>query len=229
MTDASNETVVADPPWVPALVWIGFPPAGAALGLLANLVIRLVATLPAGPFHGAFELAAKTPKPQSMIASAVVGALAGTALAYQAIKENLTVAVSAERVVLARRGSVQEIARAPVSAVFVDRKRLVLLGRATEELVSERCELPADRLRHAFRAHGFPWRDDGDPYLGDYRTWAGEVPELPAAVNTLLRIRARALANGDRGDAAELRAELANFGIVVRDERTRQCWRYAEP
>jgi hypothetical protein len=223
-----NETaVVAEPSWVPALVWIGFPLAGAAVGWLFDLVVSLVASLPAGPFHGAFELADSIPDPQGTIGSIVLGGLAGTALAYQAGRERLTVTVSAERVGLVRRGSVREIERESVSVVFLDGKRLVLLGPDSEELAREQCELPAGRLRAAFLAHGFSWRDDGDPYQGDYRRWVAAVPDLPVSVNALLNARARALARGEKAEAAELRAELAKVGIVIRDEKTGQSWRYA--
>lgn len=222
--EPTEETMLAEPPWVIALLWLGFPLVGAALGWLANLLVGVVAALPSGPFHGAFELADKIPEPQSSIGSIILGALAGTAVAYQAVREQLTVSVSADRVALAGRGTVQEIDRALVSAVFLDGKRLVLLGSNTEELAREQCELPADRLGDTFLAHGFPWRD-GDPYAGAYRPWTEDVPELSAGVNALLRARARALTRGERDEAAELGVELAGLGIVVRDEKKRQRWR----
>jgi hypothetical protein len=221
----AEETVVAEPPWAVALVWIGFPPAGAAAGWLVNLLVGLVAALPGGPFHRAFELADNIPDPQSWIGSMVLGALAGSALAAQAARDRLTVAVSADRVTLARGGSVRAYERRSVGAVFLDGNRLVLLGPATKELAGEACDLPAGRLRDAFLAHGFAWRDDGDPYRADFRPWTGHEPDLTAAVNALLRARARALAEGERSEAAELGAELATVGIVVRDEKKRQSWR----
>jgi hypothetical protein len=226
-SNETNETVVADPAWVLALVWIGFPPLGAVAGWLLNLVVVLVALLPSGPFHAAFELAASIPEPQGTIGGLVLGGLAGTAIAYQTVKERITVTVTDDRVNLALRGSVRDFPRASVSAVFLDGKRLVLLGAATEELAREPCELNAVRLGDAFRTHGFAWQGDGDPYREEYRQWAEDTPDLPVSVNALLKARARALAKGERDDAAELRAELAKVGIVVRDEKTRQSWRHA--
>lgn len=219
-----TETVVADPPWVRALVWILFPPLGAVCGWLLGLLVGWVASWPGGPFHGAFELVDKIPEPFAAIGSVILGALAGLWLVYEAEKDWLTVTVAAGQVTLARRGSVREIARGSVSAVFRDGKRLVLLGPDTEELAREQCDLDIGRLRDAFVAHGFPWRA-GDPYAGDYRRWVDDAPELPAGANALLKARARALAKGERDDAAELREELAKIGIVVRDENKRQSWR----
>jgi hypothetical protein len=219
-----TETIVADPRWVRTLVWILFPPLGAACGWLFDLLVGWVASWPGGPFHGAFELVDKAPEPYATIGMVIVGAVAGLWLAFEAEKDWLTVTVSADQVTLARRGSAQEIARTSVSAVFRDGKRLVLLGPDTEELAREQCDLNADQLRDAFVAHGFPWRD-GDPYAGDYRRWFEDTSDLSANANALLKARARALAKGERDDAAELREELAKIGIVVRDEHKRQSWR----
>jgi cysteinyl-tRNA synthetase len=47
------------------------------------------------------------------------------------------------------------------------------------------------------------------------------------SVNALLKARARALAKGEKTEAAELRAELAKVAIVTRDDKTGQSWRYA--
>jgi hypothetical protein len=221
-------TTVADPPWERVLVWIGLPLLGAALGRLLDLLVRWAASLPGGPFHGAFELAAKIPESSAALGSVVLGALVGLGLAYQTAQERLTVTVSGDRLTLARRGAVREITGGSVSAVFREGGRLVLLGPETEELAREQCELSPERLRDAFVAHGFPWRD-GDPYAGDYRPWVAATPDLPPGAGALLQARARALAKGERDEAAELRAELAEMGIVVRDEKKRQSWRRSGP
>lgn len=223
-----TETVVADPLWVRTLVRTLFPPLGGVCGWLLGLLVDWVASWPGGPFHGAFELADKIPEPYAAVAFVILGVTAGLWLVYEAEKDWLTVTVAAGQVTLARRGSEREIARGSVSAVFRDGKRLVLLGPDTEELARERCDLDVDRLRAAFVAHGFPWRD-GDPYAGEYRRWVADAPELPAGANALLKARARALAKGERDDAAELREELAKIGIVVRDENKRQSWRISSP
>jgi hypothetical protein len=96
-----------------------------------------------------------------------------------------------------------------------------------EELARKATDLDADRLQAAFVIHGFPWLAGGDPHKDEFRLWAEDMPDLPAGANALLKARARALGKGGDGkeDAAELRAELARLGIVVRDEKKRQYWR----
>lgn len=224
-----TETIVADPGWVAPLLWVGFPLLGGGAGWLLKWVVEWVASLSGGPFHPIFEFIASIAEPQATIGAVAVGLVAGLALAYAAAQDSLTVAVSDDRVNTTRGGSTQDIPRASVAGVFLDGKKLVLLGRAGEELAREGSDLDRDRLREAFQAHGFPWLAGGDPYRDEYRRWVPDMPDLPAAANALLKARARALDKGDGDDVKELRSELAKLGVVVRDEKKRQYWRQTEP
>ncbi len=84
------------------------------------------------------------------------------------------------------------------------------------------------RLQAAFVTHGYTWLA-GDPHADEYRLWVEDTPDLPPGADALLGARARALGKGGDGkdDAAELRAELAKIGVVVREEKKRQYWRRA--
>ena len=227
----SSGTVVTEPAWMRALMWTGFPLLGAGAGWLIRSVAGWVASLPWAPLQGPFELAdqliASFGEPQATLGALAIGAVAGLALAFIAEHESLTVAVAHDRVSLKRGESSRSIERAAVDAVFLDGKQLVLLGRSGEELAREASDLGSDRLRAAFVAQGYPWLAGGDPYRDDYRLWVEDTPDLPFGANALLKARRKALDRGDDGkeDAAELRAELARLGIVVREEKKRQYWR----
>jgi hypothetical protein len=219
------ETTVADPGWVSGLWWVVFCLLGAAAGWLLRAVAGWVASLRWAPLQGPFKLLASLPDPPATIGAVALGAAAGLAVAYQGHQESLTVTVSAGQAALARAGATTALARHRVSAVFVDRKQLVVLGPAGEELAREPSDLDADRLRDAFTRHGYPWHAAGDPFEAEYRRWVPDTPEIPAAANALFAARQRALARKDRDDAAQLRVELARLGIVVREEQQRQFWR----
>lgn len=234
-TSPRSETVVSERVLVRVLMWTGLPLLGAGAGWLLKSVAGWVASLPWAPLQGPFELAdqliASFGEPQATIGALAVGAVAGLVLAFIAEQESLTVAVSHDRVTTKRGDTSRKIGRASVNAVFLDGKQLVLLGRSGEELAREASDLDAGRLRDAFQAHGFPWLAGGDPYKGEYRLWVEDTPDLPAGANALLRARARVLGKGDDEAAelvAELRAELARLGIVVREEKKRQYWRRTE-
>lgn len=229
-----SETVVTEPKWLRTLVWLGFPLVGAGTGWLLKSVARWVASFPWAPLQGPFKLAdqlvASFGEPQATIGAVVIGAVAGLVLAFIAEQESLTVAVSHGQVSMKRGESSRRFERTSIDDVFLDGKQLVMLGRSGEELAREASDLDADRLQATFLARGYPWRADGDPYKHEYRLWAEDTPDLPAGADALLKARARALGKGDDGkdDAAELRAELARLGIVVREENKRQYWRRTE-
>jgi hypothetical protein len=224
-TPPRGQTVVAEPRWWRVLVWIGFPLLGLPAGWLLKSVAGWVASLPWVPFQGPFKLVASVPEPHASIGALVVGGLAGLVLATLAALDRLTVTVADDQVSFTRGGVTRAVKRPLVGAVFLDGKRLVLLGRATEELAREASDLDADRLSDAFVVHGYPWRAGGDPYGDQYQRWVDDLPGLPASANALLKARARALDKGDGDEVAQLRADLARLGVVVRDQNRRQYWR----
>jgi hypothetical protein len=223
-TSPRGQTVVAEPRWQRLLVWVGFPLLGLAAGWLLKSVAGWVASLPWAPFQGPFKLVESVPEPHATIGALVVGGLAGLVLATLAALDRLTVTVADDQVTFTRGGVTRAFKRPLVGGVFVDDRRLVLLGRATEELAREASDLEADRLGDAFVAHGYPWRA-GDPYRDEYQRWVDGVPGLPAGADALFTARARALDKGDGDEVAQLRADLARLGVVVRDEHKRQYWR----
>jgi len=189
----ANETVVTAPLDERVLVSFGFPVAGALAGWLLKLVSGWVADLRWAPFQGPFKLVASIDEPYATIGSLAVGVLAGAALAVVAVRERLTVTVTDEAAVLARgNGTTVRVERSTVDAVFLDGKKLVLLGFSGEELARETCELPPAPLADAFSQRGYPWRADGDPYRDEFRLWVTGMPGLPEGANALLQARANA-------------------------------------
>ncbi|MFC3995624.1 hypothetical protein ACFOVU_06850 [Nocardiopsis sediminis] len=224
-------TVVGPSAGLRALVWGGAPLLGAGLGAGVGWLLTLVAgwalSLPWTPFEGPLELIASLPAERVPIGGAVIGVLGGLALAFFAEGDYVTVTVGDDQVAIARGDRRHDVHAASVGAVFVDGRRLVLLGRDTEELAAETGDLPnAKRLAAAFLAHGHPWAD-ADPHRDEFRRWVVGHPGLPAEAHAYFKARARALEKDEAADAEELRAELAALGIVVRDEGTRQFWRLA--
>ncbi|MER6946572.1 hypothetical protein ABT294_21325 [Nonomuraea sp. NPDC000554] len=226
VSSSPDQTVVARPVGERVLVWCGAPLLGAGAGWLLKVVADWATSLPWTPFQKPLELIASLPAGPVTIAVVALGSVAGLVVAFLAERDYVTVVVDDDQVTIAYRESRREVRRASIEAVFLDRKRLVLLGHATEELVRQTGDLPdAKRLSDAFQAHGYPWRSGGDPHGNDFRRWVADHPDLSAAAHAFLKARERALDQGDGGDAEQLRAELAEHGIVVREEGKRQYWR----
>ncbi len=211
------------------LFWGGFPAVGAAAGWGLAAASGWLAGQGWVPVQWLFELATRLPDPYATAGGVALGAFAGLVLGGVANAERLVVSVDRERVRLRRPGAPGgELARRDVRAVFVDGKRLVLLGADGGELAGEKSDLPAGRLAAAFRSQGWPWTD-GDPHRDAYRIWVPGLPGLPPGADALLTARQRALDRDRDGEARELRAELARSGVVVRDGDRRQYWRLTAP
>lgn len=223
-------TVVTDPPPIRVLLWTALPALGLAAGWLLPRVLAWATSRPGlPPLPGPLRLLAELPEPYVTVGTMLAGAAAGLALAHRAAAESLVLTVTDRHVLLRRENTVQEARRADVAAVFLDRDRLVLLDHDGRELAAAPCEAYHTRVARAFTDHGYPWRPDGDPYDSRYRRWVPDAAGLPTGADALFKARARALARGDHADAADLRAELARLGVVVRDRDRRQYWRRVEP
>lgn len=205
------------------MLWTVPPSLGAVAGLLVKLLI--VSGPEWLPLPGWVRMVERIAEPWLTGGAVVAGLAAGLAFSLAAHNERVTIRVSPLRVSLARGDQEPtELSRAALSAVFFDRKELVLLGRDGEELARRECDLDREPVAAAFRRHGYPWCDE-DPYADAYRRWVPGLPELPPGADALLRAREKALKDGDRKEAAQLRQELTRLGLIVRDQEKRQFWR----
>jgi hypothetical protein len=225
---SNRTTAIAPDQSTRAWLWLGFPVLGIAILWLIKSLAGWAAGLEWVPFQGPLRLVASIPEPQVTIASVAAGLIAGLVVAGYTDAELLRLTVADDVVVVGTGDAARRVARAATTAVFLDGSQLVLLGRSTEELARTASDIDsgmADRLRAAFRAHGWPWHDVGDPHRDAYRRWVEDTPDISPAGNAIFRARARALSRGDKDDAAQLRGELGRLAIVVRDECSRQYWR----
>ncbi|GAB4051951.1 YqeB family protein [Catellatospora paridis] len=230
MAHGDAETVVAVPAGERALIAWGFPIAGMALGWLLKAAAGWIAGLSWAPLQGPFKLIAQIPEPWATVGALGLGLVAGLLLVLTAIGERLTVTVRDDAAVLARvDGPSHTVARAGVTSVFVDGKQLVLQGADGWEHARESSDLRPAELRAAFTAHGYPWRDEGDPHRDLFRLWVPDLPGLPDGANALLAARAKALSKREEAESAVLRQELRRLGVLVREEQRRQYWRLATP
>jgi hypothetical protein len=104
----------------------------------------------------------------------------------------------------------------------------VLLGHRGEELLREKTDLRADRYRSAFATHRYSWCDS-DPYAEGLRRYLEGDPELPPNAAPILAERAAAVRLKKKDEAARLKAQLADLGVVARDDGRRQLWRPIPP
>ena len=203
---------------IPALV-------GAGLGWALPVLLDWLLGLRWIPFRGPLSLIDSVPDEIALPVLIGLGLVAGVVFGLYALHEELSITVDDHRVRLRRGDADRRLDRTAIADVFLDGKELVLLGHDSNELAREKTDRPAARLPDAFTQRGYPWRTEGDPRAGDFRLWSDRAQGLPAAARAMLSMRARALKAKKGDDAADLRAELSNLGVVVRDEGGKQYWR----
>jgi hypothetical protein len=156
------ETVVDEPTWVRRGSWVVCPVAGALLGWLVQALSGWVASLAWFPVQGPFRLLAGAEQPWKLLGALAVGLLLGAAFAVVWARDRLVVTVSPTRVTLERAGHRRRI-DAELTAVFLDGKKLVLLGTGEREIARENTDLGHGELAAAFTGHGHPWLDEPPP------------------------------------------------------------------
>ncbi len=200
---------------------------GVALGFGLWALVGWLLGLPWIPFRGPLQLVDAIPDRVALPILLGLGLVAGGLFGAYALQDELFLTVGDDQVRLKRGDADRRLPRTAVRAVFLDRKELVLLADDGNELAREKTDASAAKLTAAFTRHGYPWRD-ADPRAEDFRLWRPDATGLPAGAGALLRLRARALEQDRSGDANDLRGELVDLGVVVRDEGGRQYWRLAD-
>jgi hypothetical protein len=200
---------------------------GAALGGGLWALVDWLLGLPWIPFRGPLALVNSIPDQVALPVLIGLGVVAGVLFGLYALHDELFLTVDDYEVRFRRGGADRRLPRTAVHAVFLEGKDVVLLGDDGNELARERTDRPAAKVAAAFTGHGYSWRD-GDPRAGDFRLWTATAQGLPPGAGALLSVRARALKDHRTADAADLRAELADLGVVVRDEGGKQYWRRAD-
>jgi hypothetical protein len=225
----TTTTTVADAPWVGPAFLIGLPLVGAALGWGLTFIVEWIVGLSWFPFQGLFELFTDLSQTLQLVVGLAAGVLLGLVVAFFVLHEMLTVTVGRDAIGLKRGDYEREIGRADVTGVFVQDKRIVVLGPRRRELANAAFDLDRDQLAAALRRYGYAWLPDGDPYAAEFKRWVPGADGLPQGANAVLKARQQALEKSSEGDLRELLDELDALGVVVHDKDKKQYWRLADP
>ena len=208
----------------------GLPLAGIVLGFFLPRIADWAVDQSWVPMQGLLELISKWDGWWVVAICTALGLIAGVLLAAMALEDTLKVTVTNSDVEFLKNQQTRRVLREQAAVVFLDRRDIVIQDAASRELARERhdeLKSEAKKIPAAFRAHGYPWSDQGDPHADRFRRWVEGDPELPPAVNAVLRARSKAFAQGSKGkvDLRELREEIAKLDYVVRDQDSKQYWR----
>lgn len=229
-TQTPARTVIGHSTTDKVVLFGGFPLVGLVLGFFLPRIADWATTLDWVPFQGPLELIAGWDEWWVSVICIVIGLLAGVLLAAIALEDTLKVTVTGQSVEFLKNQKTVTVPREKVAVAFLDGKEIVLQDSTSRELAREKhdqLKSEAKQIPAAFRAHGYPWSDGGDPHADRFRRWVEDEPDLPPTVNAVLKMRSKAFDQGDKGkaDLRELRDEVAKLGYTVKDREKKQYWR----
>ncbi|NIK54573.1 hypothetical protein [Kribbella shirazensis] len=229
-TQASDQTVIGPSTADKVLLYGGLPLTGLVLGFFLPRIADWAAGQRWVPFQGPLRLISGWDSWWVVVIAVAVGLAGGVLLAAMALDDTLKVTITNRSVEFLKNQKTLTVPREKISVAFLDGKEIVLQDATSRELAREKhdqLKSEAKQIPAAFRAHGYPWSDAGDPHESEFRRWIEDDPDLPPAVNAILKVRSKAFDEGDKGkaDLRELRTELANLGYTVKDKDKVQYWR----
>ncbi|MCK0472746.1 AtpZ/AtpI family protein [Halalkalibacter sp. APA_J-10(15)] len=217
----NNGTVLGLSNGEKAILIIVPPILGALLGWFIPAIAGWAIKIPFIPFGGVLEWIATLESQWVSVIGVFLGVIAGIFFVFYAFSETLKITITDEEVKLNYKESVNTIHKTDTSAIYMEGKDLVFLGTEGNELFRGQPESKKKLVSEAFKQHRYPWKDK-DPFENQYQRWVADHPDFPAHVNALLSARERTLKNEEKVEAKNLRKDLADNGIVIRDEGKRQ-------
>ncbi len=234
MQATTAKTVIGHSLTDKVLLYGALPLAGVVLGFFLPRIADWLAGLRWVPRQRMFEVLATWDALWVGLGGMAVGLLGGLLLGAIALADTLKVTITDESVEFLKNEKTVTVPRHKVATAFLDGKEIVLLDSTTRELAREKhdqLKSEAHKIPQAFRQHGYPWTDNGDPHADRFRRWVEDEPELPPGANAVLKARAKGFDDGDKGkaDLRELRDEVAKLGYTVKDKDKKQYWRPNTP
>lgn len=232
-TDSSTKTVIGHSTTDKLVLYGGLPLLGLVIGFFLPWIAEWATRQRWVPFQGPLAIIAKWDSWWVVAICLAVGLLGGVLLAAMALEDTLKTTISNTEVEFLKNQRTTRVPREKVAVAFLDGKEIVLQDSRSAELAREKHDElgagPKKAIPAAFRAHGYPWSDAGDPHESEFRRWVEDDPDLLPAANAVLKARSKAFDQGDKGkaDLRELRLELAKLNYVVRDRDRKQYWRSA--
>src|SRR5699024_9727059 len=106
-------------------------------------------------------------------------------------------------------------------------KMLVITDNAGLELLRETTDYPPGRLKDTFQKYHYPWTDH-DPRSAQFFEWVTDHENLSERANDILYNRRQAKRDDEEKRVRNLRQDLMEIGIVVKDKNGRQYVRIAD-
>ncbi|KEK09321.1 hypothetical protein EP18_23300 [Lysinibacillus sphaericus] len=147
----------------------------------------------------------------------LIGVIVGILFSLTIYSEALKMRITLESIHIKKDSLEKQISRSNVKAVFADKRQVVVIDQADQELLRETSDINPSKIKDTFLMHGFPWVEQ-DPYKQEYSLWKLEDERFSSNVNTMLYERRNAIREGNTKKAKHLRKDLNELGVFVKDQ-----------
>ncbi|XCS11635.1 hypothetical protein GBG21_02035 [Aeribacillus pallidus] len=145
------------------------------------------------------------------------GVVIGVLLSLTVYSEALKMSISDQEILINKDDSERIIRKSEVKEIFMEGHEVIITGHRGEELLREKTDISKEKIRNIFLYHHYPWFEQ-DPYVDKYILWTLEDHTLGEKVNSILYERRKAIREGDKKKAKNLKKDLNELGVVVKDQ-----------
>lgn len=152
---------------------------------------------------------------------AIIGLVIGGFLSIYIYTEILKMEINRDFVVIDIFDKKTEILKSDIESVFKEGKKLVIIDKEGFELLREDTDYSAERLKNTFKKFHYPWVSQ-DPHAEAFFEWSVNHRDVGQRANDILYDRLQAKRDDEDKKVKELRQDLMEMGVVVKDEGNRQ-------
>lgn len=217
-----DDTTLGLHPGVVAAVLLVCAAAGTGLGFAAEALFTwFEATFDGAP--ALLRAAAALPDAVTIVALGLVGAVAGLGIVGKWEDETMICELQADGVRTRLRKHTAWVGRETIASAYLDGDELVLADGRGRMLAAGKVDgVGPRRVARALVAAGYPWSGNGHPEEQSFTIFVDGRDDLGDPATGLIKARATALEDGNKARARELRSELSEAGVLVRDRRGEQ-------
>lgn len=150
-----------------------------------------------------------------------VGGVIGILLSLTIYSEALKMSIKDQEILINKDDKEKRIRKSEVKEIFMEDNTVVITGKKGQELLSEKTDIKRNKIREIFLYHQYPWSEQ-DPYVDEFILWTLEYNTFGEKANAILYERRNAIREGDNKKAKNLKMDLNELGIVVKDRNEEQ-------
>ncbi|WP_268625147.1 hypothetical protein [Paenibacillus alvei] len=152
-----------------------------------------------------------------MIAGGVIGVL----LSLTVYSEALKMSIRDQEIRINKDNIEKRISKSEIKEIFMEDNIVVITGTKGQELLSEKTDIKKGKIREIFLYHHYPWIEQ-DPYKDEFNLWTLDDHACGENANAILYERRNAIREGDKKKATNLKMDLRELGIVVKNQGENQ-------